>query len=267
MYAWNPEGGFHDAVWSGTLAVEGPCLYVYDIVGHHSEEHLPDPPDGPQRAYLRLPEPLTRYDRATGDIWVAGNGPMSTGDRVTLHGSEGWQRQWSAVNDDGGMHTFTYLNVTSRDLAPQCAAHLSFWAASMSPAAADNPYVPRASQLPGLGLYTWSPDRMTHAEGSEGGILIIEPPCVYYLQTTQVADDWDNNLVEPTLYHLEFPRQYVRYDPRTNSLWHRSNGPIQSGDEVEMSGGGPGGDSTEPYEAAGCSAADAVYHGVYMAPR
>lgn len=242
MYGWDPHGGFHNAEWSGTLAVAGPCVYLdvthQDGTAVAEGERL--------RSYVRLPEPLTRYDAATGEIWVAGNGPMTDGDNVTVHGSQGWKREWSARNDrrnPENMHVFEYV---SADLAdpmskptPVCAAHVSFYATSMHATHAQDPYVPNTSELSGLELFDWDDDRQWPAEGANGGILVIEPPCVYYDLVTGYDEQWDKyKLDEPIRYRLILARPLVRYDPNANTLWTSDDGPMTNGDEVWGTGTG-----------------------------
>lgn len=75
MYDWDPEGGFHNAMWSGTLVIDGPCVYL--DVSHQDGT----PVQGePLRSFVRLPGPLTRHDAATGELWVGDHGPMSSGE-------------------------------------------------------------------------------------------------------------------------------------------------------------------------------------------
>lgn len=248
MYSWDPHGGFHNAVWSGTLEVKGPCVYL--AVTHQDGTALPGQES--LRSYVRLPEPLTRYDAATGEIRVAGNGPMTSGDHITLHGSQGWKREWSAHNDrknPENMHVFKYEWDAASDgprAIPVCAAHVSFYAASMHPADASDPYVPDTSEMPGLEFLDWDEDRMWNLEGADGGILVIEPPCVYYDLITRSHDGWESGrLDEPIRFRLILPRPYVRYDPDTNTLRVAEYGPIASGEEIW--GGGPAG---RPYQVS-----------------
>ena len=267
MYGWDPHDGFHDTQWSGTLVVHPPCVYLDNIT------FTPEPaapPTAPVRSYLRLPEPLTRYDAATGEIWVAGNGPMSHGDNVTVFGSQGWRLKWNR-NDDHQRHTFEdTLNTFSVD-RPGCSARLSFWAASMSPADAQDPYTPNISQLPGLEFFDWEPDQEWPAVGANGGTLVIEPPCVYFDLTVGVADvaaDWrgSTRLDEPVRYRLRLVKPFVRYHPDDITLSYRDKGPFTSGDEVYGLGGG--GSPGRQYDILDqdCPAAG-TYTTTYLGPR
>ena len=263
MYRWDPHGGFHDVVWTGTLVVEPPCVYLKDIVP------VPELASQPSlwRSYLRLPEPLTRYDPATGEVWVAGNGPMVDGDAVKVFGSEGWRLEWGR-SDGFRRHTFEdFLSLFSLD-RPGCTARFSYWAASMSPADAADPYVPATSRLDGLELFDWAPDQGWRADSGTRGILVIEPPCVYF-DLVGVADhgvDWDMlpRLDEPIRLRLRLVRPLVRYDPYNNTLSYRTEGPIASGDEVYGSGGGGRREPDGPNEL--CPAAG-EYTAAHMGPR
>lgn len=55
LYGWSPEGGFHNAVWSGALVIDGPCVYL--DVSH--QDGIPASEGGPLCSLLRLPEPRT----------------------------------------------------------------------------------------------------------------------------------------------------------------------------------------------------------------
>ena len=64
MYEWDPEGGFHNAVWSGTLVIDRPCVYL--DVSH--QDGKPVRGGETRLSFVRLPEPLTRLDAATGKL-------------------------------------------------------------------------------------------------------------------------------------------------------------------------------------------------------
>ena len=67
MYGWDPEGGFHDAAWRGTLVVDAPCVYL-DV--SESDSDVPKQQGALLRSFLRLPELKTRYDPSTDAVWV-----------------------------------------------------------------------------------------------------------------------------------------------------------------------------------------------------
>ena len=248
MYRWDPHGGFHDAAWSGTLAVEAPCLYV-DAAD--SGEALGAPRDEPLRSFVRLPEPLTRYDAGTGLVWVDGYGPMTTGDDVVLTGSEGWQAQWN-VNEPSGTHEFEYDWERGRG----CPAHVSFYATSMMPrAAADagaSSNSPTAAHL--AGLYPWDREQL-HTDIAVDATLIVEPPCLY----AQFGSS-------PSRYFLRLPRPLVRFDPESDSVWVGDHGPMTTGNSVSLQGGPAESEHRGEFYEGGCSARG--YHiSTWMVPR
>ena len=251
MYGWDPESGFHNAVWSGTLVIDGPCAYL--DVSH--QDGKPVPEGEPLRSFVRLPEPLTRLN-ATGEVWVGEHGPMSSGDEVVLVGSEGWQRHWNQADED--THVFEYVwsdpaGPAARRI-PVCAAHVSLYAAAMSPSDSEGEEsavdLGQSTRL--LGLFAWDNDQMAADYGLQG-VLTIEPPCVYV--------GWEHR------YFLRLPRPMVRFDPESNAIWVDEHGPMTTGDEVMTWGGGPI-DSvfgSEPYEGT-CTAQGEVFSPA-LAPR
>ena len=234
MYLWDPEGGFHNAVLSGTLVVEHPCVYV-DVASTTSETQVVQ--GGPVRSIVRLPEPLTRYDFATGELWVGDYGPMSDGDEVVVVGSEGWQEEWQGWDPTprvDGMRFFANRSFEEvfNDVRAECLAHLSFWAASMRPDGADAAGVPLAADLPGLGLFAWDID-LPHVDvGYSDGFLVIDPPCVYIQWTAPTPQD-----TAESRYHVYLPRPNVRYDAESNALWYETQEPFHDGDKVSVGAG------------------------------
>ncbi len=67
LFSYRPEIGYNSALIEGVLGIEEPCVYINDYM-------------------LRLPEFFTRYDPDTGQLWVHGNGPFVTGDKVLVGG-------------------------------------------------------------------------------------------------------------------------------------------------------------------------------------
>ncbi len=253
MYEWDPEGGFHDVVLSGTLTIEAGCAYI-DVIG---EEDLPGSyQDKLWRSFLYLSELRTEFDSATGALWVNGNGPMYSGDRVRLIGSEGRQGDRNLNHDDGteGMGL--------------CPVPTSFFVASMAPADTTDANTPRISELPGLGLYPWDPRRLYELPGPEGGTIVIEPPCVYLLlETWSPTEEWDSYPLRRERYFLNMPRPRVRYDPITETLWNGIDGPFASGDDVQVIFGAPKiGVPSEGFIASGCTATGNGTHLEYRTP-
>ena len=267
MYEWDPGGGFHDSVWSGDLVVEHPCIYL-DVENTGSSGHdgaVPASHDELIRSYVRLPEPLTRYDLSTGQIWVGDYGPMSTGDDVVLVGSAGWQQRWHQPGEH--THDFEWsMHTGTNSYIPVCTAHRSFWAASMMPSGTELQNIPHRTELLGLGLFPWDPTLVTPDEGLEGGLLIIEPPCVYYVRLTRAIAPWDEHIAEPVRFFLHLARPLVRFDADDGMLWYGRHGPFTTGDRVIM--GGWELSDTNPADSfleAGCSA-EGQFWGIHMEP-
>jgi hypothetical protein len=233
MYDWDPEGGFHNSAWYGTLSVEHPCVYIElksrDGIAETGGEAL--------RSYVRLPGPLTRYDASTGQLWVGGSGPMTTGDEVALVGSEGWQQDWNQPGE--ATNAFEFVR-DPRDLDSDravCFAHVSLYAASVSPAGSPHTGTPKTGELSGLGLYDWDAALPQTLEGvTVGAVLVIEPPCVY-LEHAYLEKRAEDQAVEaPFRFLLSMPRPLVRYDSDTGSLWFGEHGPFTTGDKVLYAG-------------------------------
>ncbi len=69
LFRNRPELPFMLAGYEGVLSIEEPCVYIDDYI-------------------LKLPEFFTRYDPHTGQLWVHGNGPFVTGDKVFVGGGQ-----------------------------------------------------------------------------------------------------------------------------------------------------------------------------------
>ena len=245
MYGWDPEDGFHNAVWSGTLVLDAPCAYL--DISHQNGRIALTPEGDPLRAFVRLPEPLTHYDPDTGAVWVGGRGPMSTGDDVILAGSEGWQIEWNANEDD---RTHDFESVFQRESG--CPAHVSFYAASMSPPASAEQEATVDLDARELlsGLFPWDTEQLSHDVG-ENAVLTIEPPCVYAEASGR--------------YFVRLPRPLVRFDSETNSIWYKTRGPFTTGDEITLQGGPERSVyGSESYEG-GCSARG-DWHATWISP-
>ena len=174
-YPWDPQGGFPNAVWSGRLEIDGPCAYLQ--VTHQDGTPLSE--DRPLRGFVRLPEPLTRYDAHTDEVWVGDSGPMSSGDPVVLVGSEGFQTRWHQPGEDITAFEYVWSDEARRYL-PVCSAHVSFWATSMSPLDGTDPPTALGTEQSAhlAGLFSWDPE-VGHRDHGGHGILTVEPPCLY----------------------------------------------------------------------------------------
>ena len=258
MYGWDPEGGFHDAVWRGTLIVDAPCVFL-DVSGQEGAVLTPE--NDPLRGFVRLPEPLTRYDPDTNSVWVGDHGPMSSGDEAVLTGSQGWQLRWS-TNEEDGMHDFAF----SWEREYGCPAHVSFWAATMSPLVRedveplDNP-----GQTAWLaGLFPWDTDQASTDIGADM-VLLLEAPCVFVVPLSV----WDAPETRGQITHryfLRLPRPLVRYDADNNSLWVGAHGPMTTGDEVSLQGGPEKSSYGSEFYEGGCSARG-EWLATWMSPR
>lgn len=86
---WDFQGSANDARLEGLLWVEEPCVYVIEDYGYPILESPPDELPESRLIFLNLPRDPTRYDPDTSSIWVHGEGPMVSGDRVVLGGGFG----------------------------------------------------------------------------------------------------------------------------------------------------------------------------------
>lgn len=91
------------------------------------------------------------------------------------------------------------------------------------------------------GLWDYDEEAPFHTANIKG-VLSIEGSCVY------VIDDYAwlfpsmplEELPEPVKIFVNLPRDQIQYDPDTESIWVLDEGPMTSGDRVEMVGGGVG---------------------------
>ena len=246
MYGWDPEGGFPNAVLVGTLRVAAPCVYVQ--VSETDGAVLEQAEDSP-RSFLRLPEPVTRYDSGSEALWVSYDGPMSSGDAVVITGSEGGRIGPGA---NAAMRDFAWLEKSTYRYG--CPAHGSFWVASMSPLTPG-----RNEPLDAGGQQSWLAGLFQydlgdpHTDIAAEMVLVVEPPCVFVVPVA-VWGSRESNSPITHRYLLRLPRPLVRFDPSSNSLWVGDHGPMTTGDHVILN------DTTEAsvygselYEG-GCSA-------------
>ena len=251
MYGWDPEGGFHDAAWRGTLVVDAPCVYL-DVSERDSD--VPKRQGALLRSFLRLPELKTRYDPGTDAVWIGDNGPMSSGDSVVLTGSEGWQIEWN-VNEDDGMHDFAF----SWEREYGCPAHMSFWAASMSLLTPEDrqPLDRRGHTTWLAGLFPWDNEQASHDIGADM-VLVLEPPCVFAVPVP-VWDTREANSQITHRYFLRLPRPLVRFDSDSNSLWVDDYGPMTTGDSISVNETVVGSEYGSQFYEGRCSARGAIY--------
>ena len=259
MYRWDPSARFHNAVWSGTLALDGPCVYVEVSQQSGSESVFTD---APLRSFLRLPQALTSFDAVAGELWVGDYGPMVSGDEIVLVGSQGWQIEWN-VNEDDGMQHFAY----DWERQQGCPAHVSFWAASMMPAVSTSVESLAAALQPApvVTLFDWDIEREQNAEGPSGGVLLVEEPCLYLDGFSHSGQDWQP--WDDRLYLLYLPRPLVRFDSHSDSVWVGDNGPMTSGDEVLLLQVGLHESARGSESFEGACIANGTFHSTAMWPR
>ena len=87
LWPYDPQQGYFDEGVFGFLEIDEPCVYLYG--GGLGGERVYTADGVLDRSLLRLPGGFTRYDSATGEIWVHDSGPMRTGDEVEIAGSGG----------------------------------------------------------------------------------------------------------------------------------------------------------------------------------
>ena len=256
MYGWEPDGGFHNAVWWGTLVVDAPCVYL-DVSG--TDSAVPKHKGEPLRGFVRLPEPLTRYDPDTSAVWVGEDGPMSSGDEVVLTGSEGWQIG-SSVNEEDGMHDFAF----SWERSYGCPAQVSFWAASMSPLTSEHiePLDHRGQTTWLAGLFPWDTEQASTDIGADM-VLVLEPPCVFVVPVP-VWDARETSSQITHRYFLRLPRPLVRFDADINFLWVGDHGPMTTGDKVSLNDNAEESVYGSEFYEGGCSARGTVRSGWLM---
>lgn len=259
-----PSPGY---LWEGTLLIEYPCVYVIDD----------DPVDTPSeqrsesRAFIELPREQTRYDPDSQSIWVHNQGPMTNGDRVepigigrslnpsdyTDYGNWSWDRPYDSsklqrltpdICSDNVNRMFTATHMSPK----QCGTLLLH----------EHQTRCRPADLL-AGMWDYNPARPSHAPAAEG-VLLIEGPCVY------VIDDFMwlvpgvplEELPDPVRVFVNLPRAQTHYDPNTDTIRVHDQGPMASGDRVQMAGGA---DRSVP---DACSAdVDRVFTATHMSPK
>ena len=254
---WDLEWPTHDAEAEGILLIEGPCVYILDdftrLLPGMPLEELPEP----ELIFVELPRRQTRYDSETQSIWVHDEGPMTNGDRVQV----------------GGSFASSSLFAGSGSTIPPdiCSSDASVWNAnSMSPRRCDS-WRPLEYQIgcrsndpdPLAGMWSYNPANPLYVPAAEG-VLLIEGPCVY------VIDDFMwlvpgvplEKLPEPVRVFVNLPRAQTRYDPDTETIRVHDQGPMASGDRVQMAGGA---DRSVPDACS--TGVDRVFTATHMSPK
>lgn len=86
---WDFQGSSNSARFEGILMIEEPCVYVVNDYRYRILDVVPDELPELRLVFLNLPRDPTRYDPDANSIWVHGEGPMISGDRVVLGGGFG----------------------------------------------------------------------------------------------------------------------------------------------------------------------------------
>lgn len=249
MYGWDPEGGFPNAALQGTLLVDAPCAYL--VTG--ASGSVPEQDEDPLRRFLRLPEPLTRYDPGSNTVWVSGVDPMSSGDAVVITGSEG---QRIGPNAKAAMRDFAWLDGPAYRYG--CPAHGSIWVASIAPLTPGRKEpLDTGQQQPWLaGLFQYDLGS-SHTDVADDMVLVLEPPCVFVVPIPTWESREEGSKVTHR-YVLRLPRPLVRFEAGSNSLWVADHGPMTTGDTVNLN------DTVEEsvygseFYEGGCSARGAI---------
>jgi len=242
MYDWAPAGGFPDAVWQGTLVASPPCVFI-DLSTADTAKVSRSTDDA--RVFLRLSEPLTRYEYDSAAIWVGDDGPMSSGDLVEVVGSAGRPIERNAESAE--LYDFAPWAAWGRG----CHAHGSFWVASLRPLS-QNHGERLTDREPLAGLFPYHVG-MAHPDIGVDMVLHIEPPCVFVVPIPVWESREANSLIQHR-YFLRLPRPLVRFDADSNSLWVGEDGPVTTGDYVGINDHFQKSENGLEFYEGGCSA-------------
>lgn len=222
MWDFNEEIPFHNAEIEGILLIEDPCVYVIDDYAWLLPGTLPEDLPEPIRIFVNLPRQHTRYDTGTKSIWINNDGPMANGDRVELVGG-GINPNLPDVCSAAVDRVFNVKNMAFKPCRIWFPS--DHWSQRGCHPSVTDP-------LAGL----WGPGASMDALAE--GLLLIEWPCVYVIYDYM---DWPpEERPEPDVSLIYLPRGPTRYDPDTESIWVHDEGPMVSGDRVELGGGGGG---------------------------
>ena len=218
------------------LWIDAPCVYLIDSESNTVElsasvlEVRATKPT--QRSLVALPRGLITYDADANSIWYRGNGPLTNGTPVTLHGGRGKNRH-ADVCHSKEQFTAHYIGLDE--------GALRRWDLLRSMSTTTQPPGPD----PFVGMWDYNPANEFHvAQGL--GVLWIEPPCVYLIDSESNESELSSAEIEAraadpaarTLVTL--PRGFVTYDAETNSIRYEDHGPLANGDPVSLTGGGGG---------------------------
>ncbi len=252
-YGWNPVHSLPNAVWSGNLVINDSCVYL-DVSHRLDDSQYQDgytiPEDELLLSFVRLPEPLTKFNPETEELWVGESGPISSGDEVTIIGSEGWQQQWGYDDwQERWSRTWSselkseaqVFEYSGRSYETDCIAHVSFYAVSLNLSEAgdsNNAFNFTRSQLL-AGLVAWDQSISNPEDNPQTYLfLVIEPPCVYGIPLINP----NINNQDTSRIALRLHRPKVRFKSDENifwnnyRLWFGNDDPLTNGDIVAWNG-------------------------------
>ena len=207
----------------GILLIKDSCVYVIDDREGYPEIPLEDLPE-PSRFFIELPRNRTWYDSDTQSIWSFDHGPMTNGDRVLVGGGP----RYSASPPDVCSDIDVDYVWDASDMSPApCLAWLS-----------PERYTGCRPEDLLAGMWNYNPARPSYAPAAEG-VLLIEGPCVYVIDDFAwlvPSVSWEE-VPGPVRVFVNLPRSQTRYDPDTETIWIGDEGPMASGDRVELAGG------------------------------
>lgn len=215
MWSHQPGDPHDDIFQAGILHIEVPCAYLAPLGAPMSDDPL-------KRMQLFLPNSGTRYDAATGSLWIWQNGPFVEGDYVIVGGN-------TTDKGTGGRNAIpcaasravlarTMERGDRTEIDPSTTVKIA--AAGSAPLA----------QLSEMWDYRFG---ALYFDDELSGRLVIEPFCVF-LDVSDVA----NAAAPPTRYLLILPESGARYDAATGSLWVWHDGPFVDDDMVTVEGRG-----------------------------
>ena len=221
LWPYDPEEGYFDEEGFGFLEIDEPCVYLYG--GGLGGERVYTADGVLDRSLLRLPSGFTRYDPATGEIWVHDSGPMRTGDEVVIGGSGG-------------------VPIQERPLPGGCTARDSTVAKSMSPGRGPRSPVDEVTELVGLWPYD---DDAVAVDDIVQGVLVIEEPCVYVDPASVQRDGGRLEQPEAGRVFLRLPDLLLSYEPAPGkergdgdhgTIRVTGSGPLMNGSTVKIAG-------------------------------
>ncbi len=248
MYAWDPEGWYHDQVWAGDLVLEDTgCAYLE--VTHRDGTELSEQ-ERPIRSLLRLPSLTTSYHHGAGTLRVGDSEPVSPGDHISVTGTQGWKQEWNQKNEEFNVFHRVWPR-PDPGLSDVCLAHVSFWVARMGPSTSGAPTLP--TDPPPIAGMIQTDDSSSSNAISDWGVLEIEGRCLYLWvpddripldrretpEFSFVRDGMSVDADTPAVLRRSFIRlgqPEVQFNVETQQLRVRGGAPMTTGDLVEVGG-------------------------------